>query len=202
VRSKVLGCVGRIEVICGCMFSGKTEELLRRLRRADIAGLEYLLCKPVQDTRTNGGVATHAGNEMEAYSILSGFQIAGVKDLDAVDIVAIDEAQFLDEISVGVVQELADSGKRIIIAGLDLDYLGNPFGPMPNFLAIAESVTKLQAVCTVCGEDACRTQRLTDSEDLVDIGSGEKYDARCREHFNPPHADEVEEERTQWMPSS
>ena len=191
--------VGRIEVICGSMFSGKTEELLRRLRRSEIAGQKHVLCKPVQDTRTNGGIATHTGVEKEALSILSGFQILGVQDLEGIDIVAIDEAQFLDMVSVEVVQELADKGKRVIIAGLDMDYRARPFGPMPYFMAVAEKVTKLHAVCTVCGADACRTQRLAPGEGLVEIGGADKYDARCREHFERP---EESEERTQWTLSS
>ncbi len=186
---------GRVEVVCGSMFSGKSEELLRRLRRAEIAGLKYVLCKPVQDTRTNGGIATHSGKEQDAISIMSGFQIEAMEGLDAIDIIAIDEAQFLDDVSVGVVQRLADMGKRVILAGLDMDYRGNPFGPMPYFLAIADEVVKLHAVCVVCGKDACRTQRLHKSSALVDIGAADKYEARCRVHFEPP---EQSSERTQW----
>jgi len=182
------------------MFSGKSEELLRRLRRATIAGQTHILCKPVQDTRTNGGIATHSGEEAEAYSILSGFQIEGMSDLPEVDIIAIDEAQFLDFVSVGVVNRLADAGKRVIIAGLDLDYRGEPFGPMPHFLAIAEMVTKLRAVCMVCGADACRTQRLTGGDELVEIGAADKYEARCREHFTEP-ANDLSGGRTQWIQS-
>jgi len=181
------------------MFSGKSEELLRRLRRAEIAGLKYVLCKPVQDTRTNGGIATHSGEEAEAISILSGFQIQGIADIDDVDIVAIDEAQFLDHVSVNVVERLADSGKRVIIAGLDLDYRGEPFGPMPHFMAVAECVTKLRAVCVVCGADACRTQRIVPGGELVEIGAADKYEARCREHFEPPEVGTSgRTERTQW----
>lgn len=188
--------IGKIEVICGSMFSGKSEELLRRLRRAKFAGQSYVLCKPVQDTRTNGGIATHSGTEAEALSILSGYQLHSIENLEALDIIAIDEAQFLDHASVNVVENLAANGKRIIIAGLDLDYRGEPFGPMPHFMAIAEKVTKLQAVCMSCGADACRTQRLEGgSEKLVEIGAADKYEARCRACFKPPI---TESGRTQW----
>ena len=145
---------GRIEVICGSMFSGKSEELLRRLRRAEIAGLKYILCKPVQDTRTNGGIATHAGGEKDAYSVSSAFQILSLIATNDVDIIAVDEAQFLDDVAVEVFQDLANKGKTILIAGLDLDYRAQPFGPMPQLMAIAETVTKLHAVCVVCGKDA------------------------------------------------
>lgn len=187
---------GRIEVICGSMFSGKSEELLRRLRRAEIAGLNYILCKPVQDTRTNGGIATHAGGEKDAYSISSALQIKSLLATNDVDIIAVDEAQFLDGISVQVFQELADQGKTVIIAGLDLDYRAKPFGPMPDLMAIAETVTKLHAVCVVCGKDACRTQRISKSRELIDIGASDRYEARCRAHFEPP-APQQEDEK--WV---
>lgn len=177
---------GRIEVICGSMFSGKSEELLRRLRRAEIAGLSYILCKPVQDTRTNGGIATHSGSEKDAYSITSALQVMSLLAQDDVDIIAIDEAQFLDKIAVQVFQDLADKGKTIIVAGLDLDYRAQPFGPMPDLMAVAETVTKLHAVCVVCGADACRTQRIGASRELIDIGAADRYEARCRAHFEPP----------------
>ena len=185
---------GRIEVICGSMFSGKSEELLRRLRRAEIAGLKYILCKPVQDTRTNGGIATHAGGEKDAYSVSSAFQILSLLATNDVDIIAVDEAQFLDDVAVGVFQDLANKGKTILIAGLDLDYRAQPFGPMPQLMAIAETVTKLHAVCVVCGKDACRTQRISSSRELIDIGASDRYEARCRTHFEPPTFQKEDEE--------
>ena len=185
---------GRIEVICGSMFSGKSEELLRRLRRAEIAGLKYILCKPVQDTRTNGGIATHAGEEKDAYSVSSAFQILSLLSTHDVDIIAVDEAQFLDDVAVEVFQDLANKGKTILIAGLDLDYRAQPFGPMPQLMAIAETVTKLHAVCVVCGKDACRTQRISNSRELIDIGASDRYEARCRTHFEPPTFQKEDEE--------
>ncbi len=155
---------GRLEVITGPMFCGKTDELLRRLRRAIIAKQKIQVFKPGFDVRySSEKVTSHAGNEYDAVPIESISEIPSLLD-DGVTVVAIDEAQFFDEEIIPVVQDLVDRGIRVIIAGLDMDFRGVPFGSMPELLAQAEIVDKLHAICMVCGEEATRTQRLVDGE--------------------------------------
>ncbi len=179
---------GRIEVITGCMFSGKSEELIRRLKRAKIARQKIQVFKPSIDTRYSEiDVVSHNGDKITGIPVKDSSEIAE-KVLPDTDVVGIDEAQFFDEGIVKVANALADRGIRVIIAGLDMDFRGEPFGPMPKLLAIAEEVQKLHAICTVCGEDATRTQRLINgrparyNDPVIMIGASEKYEARCRRH--------------------
>jgi thymidine kinase len=191
---------GRLEVIIGGMFSGKSEELIRRLRRARIAGLGVRLFKPAVDTRSEG-VSTHAGSEESATPIKSAEDLLDPSVLPpGVRVIGVDEVQFLEGDVTGVLNGLASQGVRVIAAGLDLDYRGDPFGSMPELACLAEELQKLRAVCVVCGADACRTFRTLNSEALVEIGASESYEARCRTHFDegirssltsrqPPEAD-------------
>lgn len=179
---------GSVEVITGSMFCGKTDELIRRLRRATIARQKVQVFKPAIDNRyAVEKVTSHAGTEFEAKPIENAQQILENLDEEAT-VVAIDEAQFFDEEIIPIVQQLADKGLRVIIAGLDTDFRGEPFGPMPVLLAIAERVDKLQAICMVCGEPATRTQRLVNgkpahyNDPVVIVGAAEMYEARCRLH--------------------
>jgi len=171
---------GWIEVICGSMFSGKTEELIRRVHRAEYAKQIIQIFKPKIDNRYDGDhIVSH--NKMKAPSHV----VEKAKDiLDLVEpcteVVAIDEVQFLDKEIVDICNQLADKGRRVIVAGLDQDYTGKPFGPMPELLAIAEYITKLSAICVKCGNPANRTQRLTHSKDKILIGATDVYEARCR----------------------
>ncbi|MEJ5313928.1 MULTISPECIES: thymidine kinase [Anaerolinea] len=183
---------GSIEVITGSMFSGKTDELIRRLRRARIARQKVQVFKPVIDDRYSiEKVTSHAGNEFEAFPISHSEEIWEKLDPET-SVVAIDEAQFFDEGIVNVVQILASKGIRVIVAGLDMDFRGEPFGVMPVMMAIAERVDKLQAICMVCGEPASRTQRLVNgkpakySDPVVIVGASELYEARCRQHHEVP----------------
>jgi len=183
---------GLIEVITGSMFSGKTDELIRRLRRARIARQKVQVFKPIIDNRYGvQKVKSHAGNEFDATPLQSSADINQNLDADTA-VVAIDEAQFFDEGIVRVAQELASRGIRVLVAGLDTDFRGEPFGVMPTFMAIAERVDKLQAICMVCGEPASRTQRLVNgsparySDPVVIVGAAELYEARCREHHEVP----------------
>ncbi|MCZ7663354.1 MAG: thymidine kinase [Thermoleophilia bacterium] len=178
---------GWVEVICGSMFSGKSEELLRRLRRAGIAGQNVLVLKPALDVRYDrGGIRSHDGRGWDAVCVARADEILLAPGVEEADVVAVDEAQFLDDELVHVVQFLADRGKRVIVAGLDQDFRGLPFGPMPAILAVAEFVDKLQAICSVCGAPASRTQRLVDGrpaaehDPLIKLGATESYQARCR----------------------
>lgn len=179
---------GSVEVITGSMFCGKTDELIRRLRRATIARQKVQVFKPAIDTRyAVEKVTSHAGTEFTATPIQSATQIRELLEED-VTVVAIDEAQFFDDEIIPLVQELADGGIRVIIAGLDTDFRGEPFGPMPILMAQAERVDKLQAICMVCGEPASRTQRLVNgqpahyNDPVVIVGAAELYEARCRRH--------------------
>ena len=179
---------GRIEVICGSMFSGKSEELIRRVRRAQIARQRVLVFKPALDDRYGRKqVASHDGSRVEAIPIARSDEILAHTEPD-VTVVAIDEAQFLDDGVVEVAQQLADQGVRVIMAGLDMDFRGEPFGPVPHLLALAETVDKLQAICMVCGAPASRTQRLVNgqpaqyTDPIILVGAQEVYEARCREH--------------------
>ena len=174
------------------MFSGKTDELIRRLRRARIARQKVQVFKPVIDNRYHAEkVTSHAGNEFEAQPIDCSTDILVNLDSET-SVVGIDEAQFFDENVVKIAQTLASQGVRVIVAGLDMDFRGEPFGCMPIFLAIAERVDKVQAICMVCGEAACRTQRLVNgspahySDPVVIVGASEMYEARCRLHHEVP----------------
>tara|TARA_B110000046_G_C13008558_1_gene405574 strand:+ start:679 stop:1254 length:576 start_codon:yes stop_codon:yes gene_type:complete len=174
---------GWIEVICGSMFSGKTEELIRRLRRAEFAHQELVLFKPFIDKRySDKNVVSHQGTEFNAVLIQKSSEI-----LDAVTVqkvVAIDEAQFFDDGLVAVASELASRGIRVILAGLDMDYKGIPFGPMPSLLAAAEYVTKVHAICVSCGNLAQFSNRLVSETDQVMLGAVEEYRPLCRSCFN------------------
>ena len=179
--------LGWIEVICGSMFSGKTEELIRRLKRAEFAKQKTLIFKPTTDVRySESKVVSHDSNEIISTPVKSSKQIIQLsKDID---VVALDEAQFFDDGIIGVCNELANGGKRVIIAGLDMDYEGNPFGPMPNLMAIAEFVTKVHAICTKTGNLANYSHRISKSKDLVLLGEREEYEPLSRlafkENFN------------------
>ena len=177
--------MGHIEVITGSMFSGKSEELIRRLRRAQIARQKVQIFKPAIDDRHDGHhIVSHS--EMKMASV----NVASARDLlDAVaedtEVVGIDEGQFFDIELPAVCTTLADQGKRVIVAGLDQDYLGKPFEPMPQLLAIAEYITKTLAICMVCGAPANHTQRLVASSERVLVGAQGTYEARCRRCFDP-----------------
>lgn len=175
---------GRIEVICGGMFGGKTEELVRRLRRAEIAKQRVVCVKPSIDDRYHAtDVASHAGASFRAVPVRSSAEVPSV--CAGADVVGVDEAQFFDHGIVEVVRNLASAGVRVIAAGLDLDYRGAPFGPMPVLMAEAEDVAKVHAVCTVCGGDASRSQRVASSDSVVLVGGTDAYEARCRTHWSP-----------------
>lgn len=183
---------GSVEVITGPMFCGKTEELIRRLRRAAIARQQVQVFKPAIDDRYDQEkVTSHSGSEFDAIPIGRAAEI--LTRLEAhTTVVAIDEAQFFEDDITHVVQTLADRGLRVIVAGLDTDFRGEPFGPMPKLMAQAERVDKLQAICMVCGEPASRTQRLVNGEParyndpVVFVGAAEFYEARCRVHHQVP----------------
>jgi thymidine kinase len=174
---------GWIEVICGSMFSGKTEELIRRLKRAKIANQKVEIFKPTIDTRYDETeVVSHNQNSISSTPVSSSLNILLMND-DA-DVIGIDEAQFFDQELVFVCEKLAEQGTRVIIAGLDMDYLGKPFGPMPALMAIAEYVTKVNAICMVCGDIATHSFRKTNENNLVMLGEKDTYEARCRFCFN------------------
>jgi thymidine kinase len=178
---------GWIEVVAGSMFSGKTEELIRRLKRAHYAKQKVQVFKPVVDKRyDDNAVISHEGFRIEGVAVDRPLHIMYLLD-DDTKIVGIDEAQFFSDEIVVVANYLADKGIRVIVAGLDQDYLGQPFGPMPQLLAAAEYVTKVHAICIVCGNPGTRTYRATGGEDLVELGSSDKYEARCRKcHAEDP----------------
>jgi len=183
---------GSIEVITGSMFSGKTDELIRRLRRARIAKQKIQVFKPIIDDRyAVEKVKSHAGSEFDATPVAQADQVMPLIQPDTT-VVAIDEAQFFDWHVSDLCQQLATRGVRVIAAGLDMDFRGEPFGPMPLLLAQAESVDKLRAICVVCGLPASRTQRLIDGrpanyhDPVVQVGGSEAYEARCREHHEVP----------------
>ncbi|MFH0990221.1 MAG: thymidine kinase [bacterium] len=176
---------GWIEVVCGCMFSGKTEELIRRIRRAQIAKQKVAIFKPRIDTRYSvEHIVSHSEQSLISQSIDDAAQIPELAG-DA-QVIGIDEAQFFKANVVDVCESLANHGKRVIIAGLDQDYRGKPFEPMPQLLAIAEYITKTLAICVVCGNPADRTQRKSTSSERVIVGAKELYEARCRRCHQAP----------------
>ena len=184
--------VGSVEVICGSMFCGKTEELIRRLRRARIAKQEVQVFKPAIDNRYNHKkITSHSGIDVDAQPVASSQDI--LKELNSeTTVIGIDEVQFFDDGIISVVEQLAEKGLRVIVTGLDMDFRGEPFGCMPQLMARAERVDKLQAICMVCGGAASRTQRLVDGnpakydDPIVVVGAQELYEARCREHHHVP----------------
>ena len=183
---------GSLEVICGSMFCGKTEELIRRLRRAEIARQKVQVFKPIIDNRYKvAKVASHSGSDFEALPIEMSSQIYEKLNPDTT-VVGIDEAQFFDPDILVIVQKLVDDGRRVICAGLDSDFRGEPFGVMPTLMALAEHVDKLQAICMVCGEAASKTQRMVNGkpayydDPIIIVGASEMYEARCRLHHKVP----------------
>jgi thymidine kinase len=175
---------GWIEVICGSMFSGKTEELIRRLKRARIARQQVEIFKPALDTRFSmSDVVSHDANAIPSTSVDSASQIILLSS--EADVIGIDEAQFFDNDLVRVCSELAETGKRVIVAGLDQDFMGRPFEPLPQLMAGAEFVTKLHAICVVCGAPANHSQRISGGTDRVELGATDAYEPRCRECFDP-----------------
>ena len=171
--------MGWIEVVCGPMFSGKSEELIRRLRRAEIAKLNTAIFKPEIDNRySNNHIVSHSEQRIESISVTGAQDIR--ENVGNAQVIGIDEAQFFDMDHVDVCQELANKGKRVIVAGLDQDYTGKPFDPVPQLLAVAEFITKTLAICMKCGNPADRTQRLTHDSQRVIVGASNIYEARCR----------------------
>jgi len=178
--------LGWIEVICGSMFSGKSEELIRRLRRAQIAKQRVQIFKPKLDNRfSDDHIVSHSDMKLKSQLVNSASAILEALDSRA-QVVGIDEAQFFDMELVAVCNKLADMGKRVIVAGLDQDYRGRPFDPMPQLLSIAEYITKTLAICMRCGAPANRTQRTVENADRVLVGATESYEARCRLCYEPP----------------
>jgi len=177
---------GWIEVICGSMFSGKSEELIRRVHRVQIAKKKVQVFKPTIDTRYSiQYIYSHNGTKIEAINISNSKELLEKIESDT-EVVAIDEAQFYDKEIVAICQKLADQGRRVMVAGLDQDFRGEPFGPIPELLAVAEYIDKLQAICMICGSPASKTQRLVNgkpakySDPIILIGAKETYEARCR----------------------
>lgn len=188
---------GSLEVVCGSMFSGKTDELIRRLRRAVIARQKVQVFKPSIDVRyVAEKVTSHAGADFAAIPVKDSSAIFEKLDADTT-VIGIDEAQFFDDGIVDVIRQLVERKMRVIVAGLDTDFRGTPFGPMPVLMAQAERVDKLQAICMVCGEPASRTQRLVNGrpafydDPVVIVGASEMYEARCRAHHEVPHSVEM-----------
>jgi thymidine kinase len=174
---------GWIEVICGSMFSGKTEELIRRITRAKIARQKIQIFKPALDKRYHvENIVSHNENSIHAIPVNRSSEIIPLSG--HAEVIGLDEAQFFDESIVDVCDKLANAGKRVIIAGLDMDYLGKPFGCMPQLMSIAEYVTKVHAICMVCGEVASHSYRLSSSNERVLLGETDLYEARCRRCFN------------------
>ena len=184
---------GWIEVVSGVMFSGKSEELLRRVRRALIARRKVQVFKSHLDDRYGGvfRISSHDGAQLDAHPVNTSLQVAEMVE-DDTQVVAIDEAQFLDDGIVAVANALADRGVRVIVAGTDMDFRGEPFGPLPRLLAVAELVDKLHAICVVCGDLATRNQRLIDGTPApaegptIQVGGSESYEARCRKCHEVP----------------
>lgn len=188
---------GWIELVCGSMFSGKTEELIRRLVRADIAKQKVQVFKPEIDKRYEANkVSSHSGSKHQATVVNNAAEIAALIE-DDTNVVGIDEVQFFDWKISEVCEQLANEGRRVILAGLDMDFRGEPFGPMPLLMAQAEVVDKLQAICIVCGAPASRTQRLINGrpanydDPIIMVGASEVYEARCRRHHEVPRQHEA-----------
>jgi len=176
---------GWIEAICGSMFSGKTEELIRRIKRAKIAEQKVEIVKPEIDTRySKDEIVSHDEKKISSHSLSRTNQILDIAK--KCQVMGIDEAQFFDKNLVDICRQIANQGKRVIVAGLEKDYRGEPFEPMPEILCEAEYITKTQAICMQCGAPANFTQRITQSEERVLIGKKDKYEARCRSCFEPP----------------
>jgi len=176
--------VGWVEVIVGCMYSGKTEELIRRIRRAQYARQAVVVFKPAIDQRySEDSVDSHSGHSLRSFMVKRASEIAPLAG-DAL-VVGVDEGQFFDDDLVQVVNELARQGKRVIVAGLDLDYRGRPFDPMPALLASAEYIDKVRAICVVCGNPADRSQRTVNRDTRVLVGEKDAYEARCRLCWDP-----------------
>jgi thymidine kinase len=181
----VTGNLGWIEAICGPMFSGKSEELMRRLRRAMIARKRVQVFKPLIDERySSDEIVSHNDLRMKSQVIQRASEILPLLD-PRTEVVGIDEANFFGSDLVEVATQLADGGKQVMIAGLDTDYMGRPFPPLPELLSLAESITKTLAICMRCGNPAKHTQRLVESNDLIVVGAGGMYEARCRRCFEP-----------------
>jgi thymidine kinase len=199
----IQGKTGWIEVICGPMFSGKSEELIRRIRRAEIARQRVQIFKHAIDVRYDtSSIVSHNDQRLPSIAVPSSAELLALVEPDT-EFVAIDEGQFFDHNIVAAVNRLANEGRRVVVAGLDLDYRARPFGPMPDLMAAAEYVTKQLAICMVCGNPANFTQRLTASLDQIVVGAQGTYEARCRAHFAAPEqsqaasAAEAEETRTE-----
>lgn len=176
-------CGGWIEVICGSMFSGKTEELIRRLKRAKIANLKVEIFKPARDTRFHPvKIISHDENEIQSTPVESSQQLLLLTQ--NIEVIGVDEAQFFDDSLPDVCDELACRGIRVIVAGLDMDYAGRPFGPMPQLLAKADYITKLHAICVKCGAIAQYSYRKVPSDEQVMLGATEVYEPRCRRCYN------------------
>ncbi len=189
--------MGWIEVIVGPMFSGKSEELIRRLRRAEIAKQRVQIFKPAIDERySKTDIVSHSGLGIRSTNVSNAAEILERVE-PRTEVIGIDEGQFLGEPLVDVATHLANMGKRVIIAGLDTDYLGRPFVPMPRLLALAEEITKLLAICMQCGNPAVHTQRLVASEDLIVVGATGMYEARCRRCFDANLAHEKKTEASE-----
>lgn len=183
---------GWIEVVCGSMFSGKTEELIRRLRRAQIARLRVQIFKPAMDDRYHQEqIVSHSDQRMESIPVQNAAEILQ-RVADDADVVGVDEAQFFDTELIEVCEKLAAEGVRVIVAGLDQDFKGRPFEPIPQLLAVAEYITKNLAICVKCGAPANRSQRIAASDEKLLVGAGDSYEARCR-HCWKPEPDEPAE---------
>jgi thymidine kinase len=188
----VKGNMGWIEVVVGPMFSGKSEELIRRLRRAEIARQRVQIFKPAIDERYAANeIISHSGLGIPSDSVGKALEIMD-RVQPRTEVIGIDEAQFLGDEVVEVCTKLANLGKRVIVTGLDTDFRGRPFEPMPRLLAVAEEITKLLAICARCGNPAVHTQRLVESEELVVVGAAGMYEARCRRCFEPNPANAME----------
>ena len=183
--------LGWIEVICGSMFSGKSEELIRRLRRAIIAKQRVQIFKPRIDSRyADAEIVSHSEMRLPSLSVESSDEL--LEKLDhRTEVVGVDEAQFFDAGLIAAAGRMADQGKRVIVAGLDKDYRGMPFEPIPSLMAVAEDVTKTLAICVRCGSPANNTQRLVESDELVVVGAQGLYEARCRRCYEPPSRTET-----------
>ena len=181
----IRGPIGWIEIVCGPMFSGKSEELIRRLRRAKIARKRVQVFKPVIDDRYSmDEIVSHADVRLKSEVVSTAKEILTKLDWRT-EVIGVDEANFLGQELVEVAQQLADSGKQVIISGLDTDYLGRPFAPIPDLLCLAESITKTLAICMRCGNPAKHTQRLVGGDALIEVGAAGSYEARCRRCFEP-----------------